>query len=440
MQRDLILHIGLSKTGSSSIQRVLASQREALQAQGVYMPQSPGWANHALLPASLVNDKRILWGFHPGTWEGLTPSARLDRFRLEWAAELASMPDWATRCVITAEQIGGLLRADDEVQRLADDLRPHFTSTQVVVYLRRQDQHAASAYSQWLRGGNLVDPSLPDGGPDEQVEYDYGAMLDRFARAFGDASMRPRIFARASLTGGDVVEDFLHLTGMTLPIPPEAPKKNSNLGITLEGQNLLLAAGRRMEAAAADDLWRDTPQWRRLAEAVSEAMPGSGWRPTRAEAVAFMQRFAATNERARRRFFAHLPTLFPLDFTDLPETPVLASPDSLAPAALDVLMHEITNSAAREAHAAMAQYRLLKRLDDRPAMRQALVRAIKFAPDLLVARVKATDFFLEEGDLLQAREHAEVARRIAPDDRQVERLVRRADRGTPRARREAVGA
>jgi hypothetical protein len=435
MQRDLILHIGLSKTGSSSIQRVLAGQRDSLQAQGVYMPQSPGWANHALLPASLVNDPRILWGFHPGTWEGLTPSARLARFRQEWAAELAALPEWATRCVITAEQIGGLLRTDNEVLRLAEELRPHFASIRVVVYLRRQDQHAASAYSQWLRGGILVEPALPDGGPAEQPEYDYGALLDRYAAAFGDAAMCPRIFDRGSLTGGDVVEDFMQLSGISLPIPPEAPKKNSNLGITLEGQNLLLVAGRRMAAEASDDLWRDTPRWRRLAEAVSETMPGRGWRPTRAEASAFMQRFTATNERARRRFFPHLPTLFPLDFEDLPLQPALASVDSLAPAALDVLINEITNSAAREAHAAMAQFRLLKRLEDRPAMRQALVRAIKFAPDLLGARLKAGEYFLEEGDLLQAREHAEAAHRIAPDDRQVERLLRRVERGTPRGAR-----
>jgi hypothetical protein len=444
MQRDLILHIGLSKTGSSSIQRVLASQRDALQAQGVYLPHSPGWANHALLPASLVNNQRILWGFHPATWEGLTQDARIARFRQEWAAELASLPDWAQRCIITAEQIGGLLRADDEVQRLADGLAPHFARTQVVVYLRRQDQHAASAYTQRLRSGVMVDPELPEGGPQQQPDYDYGALLDRFARAFGDAAMRPRIFDRASLAGGDVVEDFLRVAGIKLPNPPEADKTNSNLGLTLEGQNLLLAAGRRIAATAADDLWRDTPQWRRLAEAVGEALPGRGWRPTQAEAQAYMQRFAATNERARSRFFPDLPTLFPLDFSDLPVEPVLAAPDSLAPAALDVLLHEIANSAAREAHAAMAQFRLLKRLGDRPAMRQVLVRAIKFAPDLLSARLKAGEFFLEDGDLLQAREHADAAHRIAPDDRQVERLQRRVERGTPRggrlSRKEAIEA
>ncbi len=432
MQRHLILHIGLSKTGSSSIQRVLAASREALAAQGVFMPQSPGWANHALLPASLVNDPKILWGFHPATWEGLAPAVRLQRFRAAWAAEMAALPGWATRCVITAEQIGGLLRSDDEVARLADLLRPLFGSVQVVAYLRRQDLHAASAYSQWLRGGVLVEPGLPAGGPEAHPEYDYGGLLERFARVFGHTAVQPRIFDRAQLAGGDVVEDFLRLTGISLPAMAEAPTKNSNLGITLEGQALLLAAGRRMEAKAPGTLWRDTPEWRRLAESISEALPGRGWRPTRAEAAAFMARFAATNARARAQFRPDLPELFSMDFSDLPEKPVAAAADRLMPAALHVLAHEISNSAAREAQAAMAQFRVLKRLEDRPGMRQALVRAIKFAPDLLVARLRAAELFLADGESAPAREHAEVARRLAPDDPQVQRLIRRLERGGAR--------
>jgi hypothetical protein len=428
MQRHLILHIGLSKTGSSSIQRVLAANREAMQAQRTYMPHSPGWANHALLPAALVNDPKILWGFHPATWEGLTPAARLARFRAEWAAEMAALPDWAERCVITAEQIAGLLRTDVEVARLAALLRPHFGQVTVVAYLRRQDLHAASAYSQWLRGGVMVEPGLPEGGVVENPDYDYGAMLDRFARAFGDAAVRPRIFDRASLQGGDVVEDFCQLAELRLPPLADAAKKNSNLGITLQGQALLLASGRHFAARAAGTTWRDTPQWRRLAESVSEAMAGRGWRPTQAEAAAFMARFAATNEHARSRFLPQLPELFPLDFSELPAEPVILPTADLVAGALDVLVHEMDKSAVREWQAAMNQYRLLKRLEDRPGMRQALVRAIKFGPDEMLTRLRAAEFFLEEGDMTQAREHAQVARALAPDHPKVRHLVRRIER------------
>jgi hypothetical protein len=428
MKRHLILHIGLSKTGSSSIQRVLAEQRPAMQALGVYYPRSPGWANHALLPAALVNDPRILWGFHPDRWEGMTPAARVERFRMEWAEEMGALPDWAERCVISAEQIGGLLRQPDEVQRLADMLAKYFATVKVVVYLRRQDQHIASAYSQWLRSGILSEPGMPSGGPERFGEYDYGPMLDRYAKAFGDTAMCPRIFSRKTLVGGDVVEDFFEVAGFKLPIPPEAPNKAANLSINLDGQALLLAAGRWLAPKIGNDNLGDRPEWRRIAESVSERFPGSGWKPTRAEAQDFMSRFYGTNEHARRRFFPDQPTLFNMDFSDLPEQPVKTDPARVVASALELSLYEMNRSIAREADAAMAQFRLLRRLDDRRGMRTVLTRAIKYAPDLLVARLRMAELCLEDGDTLVAHEHMQVAAKIAPEDPKVRQLLRRAKR------------
>jgi hypothetical protein len=419
MKRHLTLHIGLSKTGSSSIQRVLGGQRAALQEAGVYYPRSPGWANHALLPASLVRDPAILWGFHPGTWEGMSQAARLARFRREWDEEMAALPDWATACIISAEQIGGLLRHDDEVQRLADLLAAHFATMRVIVYLRRQDLHLASAYSQWLRGGVLEEPRLPDEGPETHFEYDYGPMLDMYARAFGQDAIRPRIFARSKLAGGDVVEDFMNAAGFRIPIPPEAPQKNANAGITQEAQAMMLFAGKRMASLTGNNSWRDQPVWRRFAESVGERFPGRGWRPTQAEAQAFLARYAETNEHARARFFPDQPSLFDMDVSDLPATPEHADPAAMLETALDLAMHEMARSARREAEAALAQFRLLRRLDDRKAMRTCLGRAVKYAPDNLEARLGLADWFLDEGDLPPVSEHLDAAARIAPDDMRV---------------------
>jgi hypothetical protein len=431
MKRHLILHIGLSKTGSSSIQRVLADQRPALQEMGIFMPHSPGRANHGLLPASLVNDTAILWGFHPGIWEGMSREARLERFRREWAEEMASLPAWAERCIITAEQIGSLMRQDNEVQRLADMLHAHFATVQVVVYLRRQDQHLASAYTQWLRGGVMEDPALPEDGPETLFEYDYGPMLARYARAFGQDAVCPRIFSRATLVGGDVVEDFFAAAGFSIPVPDEAPNKNANAGITLEGQALLLAAGRKLTAQTGTTAWRDLPSWRRFAEAVGECCAGSGWRPTRAEAQRFLARFAVTNEQVRARYFPNQATLFDMDMSDLPEQPLHADPGLIAQTALDLAMHEAAHTTNREAETAMGQYRLLKKLDDRHGMRVTLTRAVKFGPALLAPRLALADLFIADGDKLQAREHLAAAARIDPEHPKLRNLQRRMD-GRPK--------
>lgn len=435
MRRPLTLHIGISKTGTSSIQRVLAAHRDALRGLGVYYPASPGWANHALLPASLVNNPRILWGFHPGTWEGMSPAARLERFRDEWAAEMAALPDWAERVIISAEQISMLLRHEDEVTRLAAMLAPHFDPVTVVVYLRRQDLHAASAYSQWLRGGVLVEPGLPSGGPAELPEYDYGGLIGRYARAFGAAAVVPRLFDRAELAGGDVVEDFLRVAGLTLAVPDEVPGKSANLSLSREGQRLLLTMGRTMAARTGDDSWRDTPVWRRLAETVSNACPGKGWQPTRAEAREFLSRFAEGNEQVRAAYFPGRAALFPDDFDALPERQAnAADADRLAETALAVLLHEGAAGAARDAQAALAQFRLLRRQGDRAGARAAVVRAVKFAPDLLAARLRAAEFFLEENDVRQAAEHHAAAAKLGADDEHIARLGRR----IARARRDAA--
>jgi len=426
MTRQLILHIGLSKTGSSSIQRVLAGQRDALAAQGVFYPRTPGWENHQLLPASIVSDPNALCDVHPGTWEGMKPEARLALFREQFANEMNNLTADITRCVISAEQCGALLNVDADVARLHDLLRRWFDPIRVVVYLRRQDKHAASAYTQNLRVGSLAPPALPAGGPEKLIQYDYGGLLDRWARAFGDAAMVTRIFERADLTGGDAVRDFLNIAGISLPALDDNPDRLANPSITRAGQELLRRVGRIYEAQGGDRPWRDSPAWRRFTACVTEAMPGSGWTPTRAEATAFMARFAATNEHARARFFPDRPTLFPENYSDLPESQPELSGDDVTAAALAGLMHEVTAGAKRQAEAAMAQFRLHRRLGEKGPVRSNLIRAVRFDPDLLAARLSLAEFFIEEGDLRQAREHAEAALRIAPNNPKAARLDRMA--------------
>ena len=51
------------------------------------MPTRPGWANHGILPAALVADQKILWGFRPGIWEGMKSAERVAQFRDDFAAE-----------------------------------------------------------------------------------------------------------------------------------------------------------------------------------------------------------------------------------------------------------------------------------------------------------------------------------------------------------------
>lgn len=414
MARDLILHIGTTKTGSTSIQYALASLRPALAAAGVYYPTSPGEVAHHILPAAFVPEE-TLSHFRAAGWNGLPPKNRLDLFRAEFAAEMQAIPAGLHRCVLSSELISARLHETAQVQAMADFLRPYFDRIQVVVYIRRQDQHVASDYNQVLRNGHMQEPGLlrADGKPDPRLRaLDYQAMLARFAAVFGEDALVPRIFAREALQQGDVIDDFLTVTGIDITVPEASRDRQRNVGMSIEGQMLMLAAMRHKAQASGGGTFDKS--WRRLAEAVTRTLPGRGWRPTRDEARAFMDHFVTSNDAVRRRYFPARASLFSTGFDDLPETDQPPGEGALLDGAIAVLLAEMTERMERELSHRQAQYRLNKRLNDADGMRAALARVIELAPDDAAPRLRMAELCLEDGKPHLAREHAEAALRLKP--------------------------
>jgi hypothetical protein len=421
---DLILHIGQSKTGTSSIQRVLGARREALAKLGVCYPQSPGWANHGLLPASLVPVER-LGHFHPNVWEGMAPAARLERFRAEFAAELAAMPAGTRLLLLSAEQMSGLLDTQDRVAALRDLLAPHVGAVRVVMYLRRQDSHYASGYTQALRVGHVGPPVLPKAGPEQRRDYDYAATLDLWAGVFGEAAVTPRIFEPESLRNRDVVDDFLHICGIDLQVPQDDPDRQSNLSLTPGGIDLVRAMGQKL-AAAPGGLNGASPLWRRFVAAANEALPGRGWKPEPAEARAFLARFAAVNEAVRRRWFPNRTSLFtppPAGPPGPPRDPAV-DPAAALEAALTLILAETEAAMQREAHLQSQIGRLREEAGDREGARTAWRAALRADPTHPMAQQRLAEAALAAGDRKAAEAHLAVLRQAHPDHPLTQRVAR----------------
>ena len=418
MRRELILHIGITKTGSSSIQRALLADRAALREQGVYVPTSPGAVSHNLLPA-LLTAKPL--GFGEALWEGISPAARLAQFREEFQAEMNDLPAWATRCIITSELLSTRLNHNSQLDGLRDMLVSFFDPIRVIVYLRRQDQHVASYYNELVRAGQADAPDLAALAAPRWKLLNYDAMLARFARAFGKAAMEPRIFSREALRNGDVVADFYHLAGLR---PPIEAAQEARLSISWEGQQLMFGVAAVFSDEDKVKRWWLSPAWNTLAEAISRSNKGSGWRPTEAEATTLMGQFARGNEVVRAAYFPDQESLFSTDFSNLPKTPMKIVPQQVLKAALSVLVNEAIDRSKREAASCMAQYHLYRRLDDKAGMRQMLVNAIQHAPDLLAPRLSMASLCLDMGQARLAREHAQVAVDLEPEHKGAAHLLR----------------
>ena len=334
MARQLLLHIGVPKTGSTSIQRRLAAQRATLRQHGVSYPGAglavPQFLHRAALAGGDSRDSRVA------------------RFRREFDRELASLPSELSTVVLSDEQCSLHLRTAAQIARLHAWLAPHFATIRIVVYLRRQDALAASLYAQMLRHGIADPPSLETARGELAFLFDYAALLENWRGVFGRDALVPRIFESESLPGGDVVRDFFAACGLDPALAGQSAGADTNPSMNLQGQAVLLSLGRAVREETGRMQIRDKP-WARLAAIVTELFPGRGWQPSRAEASAFMAQYQASNESIRAAWFPTRPSLFDTDFSKLPELPEALAAEPLGYPTCAVIMHAMRALVAAEA-------------------------------------------------------------------------------------------
>jgi hypothetical protein len=250
----IVVHAGMSKTGSTAIQKTLSAAAAPLAAAGIVYPALTRHPHHVyLLPAVL----------DPEECEKLFPSntahseARLGASEQAWdrLAQAAAEARAAGRhtLVVSAEQIFGLRPAS--TRRLRDRLRAISDDIAVVGYVRSPAAHYLSSVQQALKFGHKIKPLTTD--------LTYRAKIRTFSKVFPEGiALRP--FERSGLIGGDVCRDFLEAF---LGLPPEVadtiPTLRDNESVSAEGMALLqefhrvaLPGGRRVGNPASKDLLR----------------------------------------------------------------------------------------------------------------------------------------------------------------------------------------
>jgi len=327
MPRHLWLHIGLPKTGTTSIQRALGGRRAALLRQGIAYPNSRGGAVQILLHRAALPRSRAGTG----------------NFLPLLTAEIGALPDTVHSVILSAEQCSLALAGERQIAQLHDLLAPMFSSMHVIVYLRRQDTHAASLYGQALRRGRIEVPDLDRIATEFASMYDYNALLRSWAAVFGSASIKPRIFEPASLQGADAVVDFFAACGAQEALDGTNPARDDNPSMNVQGQALLFALGRHLQRENGKPNV-NSAVWRRLNAIVTELCPGRGWQPDRRTGAAFMARYTVSNEATRAAWFPERTQLFRSDFDALPENQVDVAAGPAAETIYNVLLAAVAGA------------------------------------------------------------------------------------------------
>jgi hypothetical protein len=416
MLPELFLHIGTTKTGSTSIQYTLDTRRRELPKQGAYWPVTHGGARrHQLLAACNAAPGKYLQRIGDPIWQGMEPAARMEAYREEFVREIQELPKKINRVIISAEQFSLVLRTRGEIKQLHEYLAPLFSKMTVIIYLRRQDSHYSSMFAQNLRMGNLYEPDLSTVKVGYNQDYDYLELVMRWARVFGEDNTKPRIFERTATNKFDVLDDFFDLVGIKMEIDPDDEKRTRNPSQNVMGQKVLTRTGiildRKNEGRP-----RDGFLWNRISESVTRVLHGQGWLPTQEEAQAFQARFEESNEAVRARWFPEREALFSRDFSKLPVKREPADAAAAFEAACAVLLDAVTAGVAREQSMSVQIAKLAEATGDPKRTIQALMHVLRTDARNIGARLQVVEQHIKLGNLEAAAATYKAAQRMSPDD------------------------
>lgn len=300
--KRLVLHIGVKKTGTTTLQKFLDVNRSRLREKGVVFLRTTGgrWSMKLASLAKLHKD----------------PNAVPDEFIGHLEAEVAEEVNRGVTCAVASfEGLVDLGRTD--IECLIEQLTPLFDDISIHLYLRRQDLAMMSHYSTALRGGGTRGTILPTTPDTTDHAFNYEVLLDLWASVVGKDRIHPRIFQTEDLIKGDLIEDFLGVVGINsdgLERPP-----NVNVALSDDAKLFLRSFNKYIPARIGG---KRNPLRGPVFHLLDDLEGARVMRPSRAQALEFYEPFRASNARVQERWFSGRPILFNEDFSEYTDAEV----------------------------------------------------------------------------------------------------------------------
>ena len=342
MDRHLVLHIGVEKTGSKAIQKELRTNAGSLAQQGVLFPKTPGPGNHTHAVAASINDdvhcsiKSNILANKSLTLEELRQrlAISIDR-EVSEAANLKAI-------IVSSELIHSRLRSHEEIERLLGFFKNHVDRISVVVFLRRQDRLAVSNFSASLRAGfsnfdgvfadraaNRISVVGQEPNPNDFHDfYDYERLLSRFTPFVEPQNIHPFIYEDEAASGFPLAARVAEIAGVkadTLKID------DARVNESLTDQQQFLFSKVNAVLPLTDPTGRRNKELKTLHKLIEEEVGGQKRQIERAQASAFLDKFKTSNEHVRQHYFPDRENLFDKNFDAYPENvrPFVPSADLL---------------------------------------------------------------------------------------------------------------
>lgn len=220
---DLFLHIGTNKTATSAIQSYCAINRDFLRTNGIIYPLVGRGENIAHHPIGALVDGRLGNAYLPKeSFDVLLDSLRREITGAK-SVIISSEILWCTQ-VDRANELEKLLRL--------------FNSATIIVYFRRQDSYAVSAYNSKIKINNFnfnlfkETPSFEEYC--QKANMNWLKCIQRWQILANDAKLVVRPYAKIAWRDRDIISDYFGIIDRHLRLKSVSDKrivKNKSLPI-----------------------------------------------------------------------------------------------------------------------------------------------------------------------------------------------------------------
>jgi hypothetical protein len=291
----VFLHVGLEKTGTTTLQVTMALNRRLLERYGYFFPTtlegSP--SNHIGLALCAANPEAATdLRQYAGLTSGAAYAAFLQRYPRQIAEALTQ--SGCHSAILSNEHCSSRLFTIAEIAKLRDIITPLARECRAIIYLRRQDELVASHYSNSVKAGATHEFYYPNG-----IQWlDYLRVLDMWAQVFGKENLTIRIFEPEQLRDGDLVADFFSTIGFAHYSQLVRPE-NQNRSLDIHTVEFLRRLNAHLPTCSDIGISRDRGS---INEALAAITTRERLRPSAEAATTFLDQFAVSNAEVARRF------------------------------------------------------------------------------------------------------------------------------------------
>lgn len=230
--KTLYLHVGTTKTATTSIQRFLEENRNILQSHGYCFPNSL----HRYPRANKRRNAHFLVAKVLDT-DGTRNKQKEKEYFEEGLQQVRDAFQIYDNVILTDESIWYALSYLKkslllELKKEADE---HKYQIKVIVYLRRQDELLLSRWNQEVKQ-NFTDAAImtceeyvATASKKQNKIYQYAQKLDEISAFIGKENVIVRRFAKKSWKDQSIIHDFMHEIGLDVTEEFQELKESENL-------------------------------------------------------------------------------------------------------------------------------------------------------------------------------------------------------------------